>query len=155
VVQVKGPRNGCAGGSDNRRGGTTGRRRDVLDPLLRAERLAGQRRYHATVLGKLGFIGVAQSAGFTLREIRELISGVEGPTGMGEQMRSLSSQKLGEIEALLERTNAMKGWLEVAQQCGCGTPSECALFPAPGAETPGRSSAPVIRVNGNDCRRAQ
>ena len=49
-------------------------------------------------------------------------------------MRSLSSQKLGEVEALLERTKAMKGWLEVAQECGCATPAECALFPAPGEE---------------------
>ena len=27
-------------------------------------------------------------------------------------MRTLSSRKLGEVEALLERTQAMKGWLE-------------------------------------------
>ena len=29
-------------------------------------------------------------------------------------MRTLSSKKLDEVEALLERTRAMKGWLEVA-----------------------------------------
>ena len=88
------------------------------------------------MLGKLGFIGVAQSAGFKLREIKELIDGVDGADGIGEQMRSLSSQKLDEVEALLERTKAMKGWLEVAQECGCATPAECALFPAPGEEPP-------------------
>jgi hypothetical protein len=58
--------------------------------------------------------------------------GVDRETGMGEQMRTLSSQKLGEVEALLERTKAMKGWLEVAKECGCATPAECALFPALG-----------------------
>ena len=41
---------------------------------------------------------------------------------MGEQMRTLSARKLGEVEALLERTRAMQGWLEVAQRCGCATP---------------------------------
>jgi len=51
------------------------------------ERSHGQRRYDADVLGRLGFIGVAQSAGFKLREIRELIDGVDAD-GMGEQMRS-------------------------------------------------------------------
>ena len=123
--------------------------------LPEPDRERGQRRYDADVLGKLGFIGVAQSAGFKLREIKELIEGVDGANGLSEPMRSLSSQKLGEVEALLERTKAMKGWLEVAQECGCATPAECALFPALGEEP----SAPdmalrVVRVDGKDCRRA-
>ena len=122
--------------------------------LPEPDRLGGQRRYDADVLGKLGFIGVAQSAGFKLREIKELIEGVEGANGLGEQMRSLSSQKLGEVEALLERTKAMKGWLEVAKECGCATPAECALFPAPGEEPENVDLAlRVIRVEGKDCRR--
>jgi MerR family transcriptional regulator, redox-sensitive transcriptional activator SoxR len=111
------------------------------------ERLSGQRRYDMEVLGKLGFIGVAQSAGFKLREIKRLLDGVDRPDGMGEQIRSLSSQKLTEVEELLERARAMKGWLEVAQECGCATPEECALFPAPGEEA--GTALPVIQ----DCRR--
>jgi MerR family transcriptional regulator, redox-sensitive transcriptional activator SoxR len=114
--------------------------------LPEPNRLSGQRRYDAAVLGKLGFISVAQGAGFKLREIKALIEGVDGPDGMAEQIRTLSSRKLGEVEALLERTRAMKGWLEVAQQCGCATPEECALFPAPG-------ELPMVRVDGSDCRR--
>jgi MerR family redox-sensitive transcriptional activator SoxR len=122
--------------------------------LPEPDRLGGQRRYDADVLGKLGFIGVAQSAGFKLREIKELIEGVDGANGLGEQMRSLSSQKLDEVEALLERTKAMKGWLEVAKECGCATPAECALFPAPGEEPQNVDLAlRVIRVEGKDCRR--
>jgi MerR family transcriptional regulator, redox-sensitive transcriptional activator SoxR len=122
--------------------------------LPEPDRLGGQRRYDADVLGKLGFIGVAQSAGFKLREIKELIDGVDGATGMGEQMRALSSHKLVEVEALLERTKAMKGWLEVAKECGCATPAECAPFPAPGEEPlPPDQALRVIRVEGKDCRR--
>jgi len=117
-------------------------------------RLAGQRRYDSGVLGRLGFIGVAQSAGFRLREIKELVEGVDSAGGMGEQMRSLSTQKLGEVEALLERTKAMKGWLEVAKQCGCAAPAECALFRTPGEDAPTADFAlRVIRVEGADCRR--
>jgi DNA-binding transcriptional MerR regulator len=122
--------------------------------LREPERVHGQRRYDTAVLGKLGFIGVAQSAGFKLREIKELIDGVESADGMGEQIRSLSSQKLDEVEALLERTKVMKGWLEVAKECGCATPAECALFAAPGEEPPSADLAlRVVRVDGIDCRR--
>jgi DNA-binding transcriptional MerR regulator len=122
--------------------------------LPEPDRLGGQRRYDADVLGKLGFIGVAQGAGFKLREIKELIDGVDGANGLGEQMRTLSSHKLGEVEALLERTKAMKGWLEVAKECGCATPAECALFPGPGEEPPEADlTLRLIRVQGKDCRR--
>jgi DNA-binding transcriptional MerR regulator len=118
-------------------------------------RLGGQRRYEPEVLGKLGFIGIAQTAGFKLREIKELMDGIDGAGGMGERMRSLSVLKLGEVEALLDRTRAMKGWLEVAMECGCATPSECALFPPPGEPAPDPDSAlRLIRVQGRDCRRA-
>jgi MerR family redox-sensitive transcriptional activator SoxR len=122
--------------------------------LPEPERLHGQRRYDAAVLGKLGFIAVAQSAGFKLREIKALMDGVDSADGMGEQMRSLSSRKLDEVETLLERTKAMKGWLEVAQACGCASPSECTLFDAAGEETLTADAAlSLVHVQGTDCRR--
>jgi MerR family redox-sensitive transcriptional activator SoxR len=125
-----------------------------IDLLPRPERVGGQRRYRPDVLGKLGFIGVAQSAGFKLAEIKELIDGVDSSSGMAEQMRSLSSQKLDEVEALLERTMAMKGWLEVAKECGCASPSECALFPEAGeAAADPELAVRLVRVEGTDCRR--
>ena len=122
--------------------------------LPKPDRLGGQRRYDTEVLGKLGFIGVAQSAGFKLREIKELIDGVDGATGMGEQMRALSGQKLVEVEALLERTKAMKGWLEVAKECGCATPEECALFESPDdGPVEADVALRLVNVAGKDCRR--
>ena len=122
--------------------------------LPEPDRLHGRRRYDQQVLGKLAFVGVAQSAGFKLREIRELMDGAGGAGGMAEQMRALSRRKLEEVEALLERTTAMKGWLEVAEQCGCATPAECSLFPAPGEEIPDADvRLRVLRVAGTDCRR--
>jgi MerR family transcriptional regulator, redox-sensitive transcriptional activator SoxR len=123
--------------------------------LPEPQRSHGQRRYDTDVLGKLGFIGVAQSAGFKLREIKDLIDGVDSADGMAEQMRALSSQKLDEVEALLERTKAMKGWLEVAKECGCASPAECALFDAADEERPNADLAlRLVRVDGMDCRRA-
>ena len=138
--------------------GEVARRAGVATSLIRyyerigllpePQRSAGQRRYDTEILGTLGFIGVAQSAGFKLREIKQLVAGVDGPDGMAVQMRSLSSRKLDEVEALLERTRAMKGWLEVATQCGCATPAECNLFPA------AEGTPQAVVVHGKDCRRA-
>ncbi len=120
------------------------------------ERRSGQRRYDPEVLGRLGFIGVAQSAGFKLREIQELIAGIDDTHGMAERMRALSERKLSEIEALLERTKAMKGWLEVTKECGCATPEECGLFPAPGEGAVDPDLAlQLIQVDGKDCRRQE
>src|SRR5829696_3322368 len=123
--------------------------------LPEPDRLHGQRRYRTDVLGRLAFIGVAQSAGFKLDEIKALVVGVDGADGMAGRMRALSSRKLDEVEALLERTQAMKGWLEVAQVCGCASPSECALFPAPGEQPADPDAALVlVHVRKGDCRRS-
>ena len=86
--------------------------------LPEPDRLYGQRRYDTDVLGRLAFIGVAQSAGFKLAEIRELVGGIDDGEGLSGHIRTLSLRKLDEVEALLERTRAIKGWLEVAQRCG-------------------------------------
>ena len=95
-------------------------------------RLHGQRRYEPEVLGKLAFVDVAQNAGFKLEEIKQLMQAVDGANGMADQVRALSRRKLAEVEEMLGRAKAMKGWLEVANSCDCETPAECALFSAPG-----------------------
>jgi len=119
-------------------------------------RLHGQRRYGTDVLGRLAFIAVAQTAGFKLAEIKDLVHSVDGTDGMGHHMRALSSRKLREVEALLEQTMAMKGWLEVAKDCGCSSPDECTLFPAAGDVPAGPDFALKVESRGKskDCRRA-
>jgi MerR family redox-sensitive transcriptional activator SoxR len=119
------------------------------------DRLHGQRRYGSDVLGNLAFIGVAQNAGFKLSEIKDLVQSIDGADGMAGRMRSLSSRKLEEVEALLERIRAMKGWLGVAKECDCQTPDECALFPVSGGEPADADLAlTMVDVKGGDCRRA-
>jgi MerR family transcriptional regulator, redox-sensitive transcriptional activator SoxR len=122
--------------------------------LPEPDRLSGQRRYRGDVVGKLAFIGIAQSAGFKLGEIKDLVDGIDDGDGLAGRMRALSTRKLDEVEELLARTQAMKGWLEVAQRCGCETPAECRLFPAPGeSEGDGELSLSLVHVDGDDCRR--
>ena len=118
--------------------------------LPEPDRLYGQRRYGSDVLGRLAFIGVAQSAGFKLAEIKVLVGGIDDGDSLSDHIRTLSVRKLDEVEELLERTRTMKGWLQVAQTCGCATPDECSLFASPGDEP---YSLALIHVEGRDCRR--
>jgi MerR family transcriptional regulator, redox-sensitive transcriptional activator SoxR len=118
------------------------------------ERESGQRRYDERILGRLAFIGVAQEAGFTLREIGELSAGVEDAADLAGPMRELSTRKLPEVQALIERAETMRSWLEVASGCTCSTPEECTLFPD-GEDAPsGPVALKLVRVHGTSCRRS-
>lgn len=93
--------------------------------LPHAERgTGGQRRYAPAVLDRLAIIDVAQRAGLTLEEIRELT----GSENHGERIRVLAERKLPAVEALIARAEAMRAWLQAAQSCDCATVDVCSLF---------------------------
>jgi MerR family redox-sensitive transcriptional activator SoxR len=95
--------------------------------LPAAERVGGQRRYGEDTVERLGFVDVAQQAGFSLDEIRDLLEGSEQGE-VSTRLRALARRKLPEVEQLIMRANAMKQWLEVATECGCPTLDVCGLF---------------------------
>ena len=94
--------------------------------LPEPERLSGQRRYDHTVLRRLAVIDVAQRAGMSLHEIRVLLQ--HGSEPMSGQLRELAARRLPEIEALIERAQCVRAWLETATGCECQSIDECALF---------------------------
>jgi MerR family redox-sensitive transcriptional activator SoxR len=117
-------------------------------------RLHGERRYADEVFASLAFIAVAQSAGFTLREIQALVSHSGGGAGLADTMQAMAQQKLAEVESTLARATAMKQWLEVARTCGCGNPSECNLFRNDDdLATMGRTGLPLVDTDADGCRR--
>jgi len=89
-------------------------------------RVSGQRRYDETVLRRLAVIDVAQRAGLSLDEIRELVE--HGNEPMSERLRELAQRRLPEIDALIDRARRVRAWLEAAQGCDCQTIDACALF---------------------------
>jgi MerR family redox-sensitive transcriptional activator SoxR len=95
--------------------------------LPEPERVGGQRRYSPEILTRLRFIDVAQQAGFSLDEIRELLDGSERDQA-SERLRALAQRKLPDVEALISRAEAMKDWLQAADGCECPTLDMCALF---------------------------
>ena len=130
---------------------------ESLGLLPEPERVGGQRRYTIDVLRRLAIIDVAQRAGFSLGEIRELLAATAGREPAYESLRPLAERKLPAIEALIERAQAVRSWLEVASACECDTLDVCALFDdrALGLpERPGSGDAPelpsIVTVAGSE-----
>jgi MerR family redox-sensitive transcriptional activator SoxR len=95
--------------------------------LPEPERAAGQRRYTTEVLDRLRFVDVAQRAGFSLAEIRELLEGADSGRASAS-LQALAQRRLPDVQALIARAEAMRGWLEAAAECECPSLASCALF---------------------------
>lgn len=96
--------------------------------LPEAERISGQRRFTADTVQRLGIIDVAKQAGFTLEEVGVLLHSIDQGARAHEQLQALAARKLPEVDALIERAQAMRSWLTTASGCGCGSLEECDLF---------------------------
>jgi MerR family redox-sensitive transcriptional activator SoxR len=88
--------------------------------------VSGQRRYESDVLDRLALIRFAQRAGFTIGEIRTLFEGFEEKTPMSARWQVLATEKLAEVEDLMDRAERMRTLLHQALACGCLRPEDCA-----------------------------
>jgi MerR family transcriptional regulator, redox-sensitive transcriptional activator SoxR len=100
--------------------------------LPQPERISGQRRYTAETVQRLQVIDVAKRAGFSLEDARVLLATDDSGAPAYEQVRELAQRKLPEVDALIERAQAVRRWLSTATACGCETLDVCALFEADG-----------------------
>lgn len=107
---------------------------EAIGLLPQPERVSGQRRYDATVLRRLSVIDVAQRAGLSLDEIRELLNA--GTEPLSDHLREIAERKLPEIDALIDRAQRVRAWLATARGCGCQAIDECQLFDAEGLVAP-------------------
>lgn len=94
--------------------------------LPRAPRISGQRRYSPDVLNRLSLVRMAQEAGFTLEEIRVLVSGFPQDTPPAERWQALASRKLEEIDALIRHMQTVRQVLQESLHCDCLTLDACA-----------------------------
>lgn len=67
---------------------------EEIGVLPQAEREGGRRRYDDDVLRRLSIIDIAQRAGFSLDEIRELTGAQAPQETAGERLREVASRKL-------------------------------------------------------------
>src|SRR5262245_24013562 len=95
-------------------------------------RASGRRRYDSSVLQRLAIIQLAQEAGFTVAEIKSLFSDFAPETPAWERWQAMATQKLTEVDALINRAQQMKHLLEESLlRCRCLTLEECALLCTP------------------------
>ena len=92
------------------------------------ERAGGQRRYTAATVQRLHVIHVAKRAGFSLGDAKLLLQSTEGGSPASSQLRELALRKLPEVDAIIERAEAMRRWLTTASGCDCETLDVCGLF---------------------------
>jgi MerR family redox-sensitive transcriptional activator SoxR len=122
---------------------------EEIGVLPAPERVSGQRRYHEDVLHRLSIIDVAQRAGLTLDEIRELTGPRVRDETAGQRLRELAERRLPHIDALIERAQAVKRWLEIAGNCDCQTVDVCGLFVDPTlAPPPADTKLDIRRIEG-------
>ena len=94
--------------------------------LLNApDRSGDKRRYDAEGLRQIEMVVLAKGAGFTLAEIKVIISGVSKERPPSEVWRDLASKKLPEIERILAEARAMKQLLEAGLRCECLSLEDC------------------------------
>ena len=91
--------------------------------LLEApERVGGRRRYGDEVLVRLEVVGLCKAAGFSLEEIRVLLT--DDAPGRPAS-RSLAEAKLTAIDAQLETLRRAREIIEWAMKCPCPSVEAC------------------------------
>lgn len=96
--------------------------------LPEAERASGKRRFGPDTVRRLGIIDIAKQAGFSLDEVRALLDSIDRGAPAHEELQALAARKLPEMDALIERAQAMHDWLAAASTCGCESLEDCGLF---------------------------
>lgn len=80
----------------------------------------GRRLYAPRHLSTLRFIRRAQSMGFTLEEVRQLLQFRENPAGARREVRELTRDKLALVEKQLEELTVLRDEMVLLLNlCGC------------------------------------
>jgi MerR family transcriptional regulator, redox-sensitive transcriptional activator SoxR len=96
-----------------------------LGLLPKPPRAGGKRRYDESVLEWLSLIALAREGGFTMAEIKRLVTGFTPGTRPAARWQELATRKLVEIDAMVARAERMRAVLRVALDCGCFRLEDC------------------------------
>jgi len=93
-------------------------------------RASGYRQYDGDVVRRLQFIRRAKELGFTLKEIKDLLSLKLDPSTTCADVKERAEAKIGDIEGKIQTLQRMKRALaKVTKSCsGSGPASECPIL---------------------------
>lgn len=91
------------------------------------KRMNGWRRYDESILQRLAVLQLAKKAGFTMAEIQTLFHGFTPDTPPAARWRGLAVEKMSELDALIERAQQMKHFLEGGLRCNCLRLEDCVI----------------------------
>lgn len=95
--------------------------------LIAPERRSGGRRiYGHQALERLALISFAKEAGFTLSEIRRLLTGFAAGTPARARWSQMAASKLEELESLSQQIEMKRAALQRIARCGCNDLDQCA-----------------------------
>lgn len=90
-----------------------------------ARRESGRRVYDDAVFSSIALVQAAQDAGFTLAEVKMLISGFDRATPASARWQSMARRKLDDVVERIRDAERMKALLENLLRCRCETLDQC------------------------------
>ena len=93
--------------------------------LPQPKRVNGRRYYDPSILQRLNLIQLARQASFRISELQVLFS-EPGEAPVSTRWQTLVTEKVTEMEALIERAQTIKKWLTEAPECQCVQVDDCA-----------------------------
>src|SRR5262245_54178067 len=93
--------------------------------LSSPDRRGGKRAFAPEVVEELMVIRIARELGCSLEDIRTLLNGFSPDTPPPARWRQLAEHKLPEVEATIQRAQAMKRMLTKGLRCDCVSLSDC------------------------------
>jgi MerR family redox-sensitive transcriptional activator SoxR len=98
---------------------------EELGLLPAPPRKAGKRIYDAAVLDRLALIDLAKAAGFSLDEIRALLSDLHLPRPASASWRKRADAKHAELDEQITKATRMQQVLSMLTGCQCATLADC------------------------------
>lgn len=92
------------------------------------QRINGRRVYDAAVIQQLKMIRVAQSAGWSLAEIRGMFVGATTYKAQAAAWQAQVPVKLAELDEVIAQARQMQAVLQASLDCRCETLATCDLI---------------------------
>ena len=92
------------------------------------KRVNGRRTYSVTAIASVLAVRFAREAGFTLRDIKTLLSPQADAEPLSLRWRDFATSKISEIDKNIERLTTFRELLRGGLECNCFSLNDCDLF---------------------------